>query len=122
MGHDLFRSSVHLPGLRYLVADTAKDFAYGIDLTNKSELFPHFQLVDKNSRFQPLGEVLLSPDVSTLVSLLSVTVDPRQDLSDYRDTDVYRTATGQRVAVLDMAQVQKDEQSARNFSVAPARS
>ncbi len=114
-GPRLFTIAASYTGVIAFGADTAKDFAYGIDLTSKAELFPHFQLVDKNRRFQNLAQLLLSPDASTIVSLLGVTMDPRQDLSDHRDADVYRTETGQRVAFFDMARTLKDEQSATKF-------
>lgn len=102
-------------GIIVLGADTARDFVYGIDLSTKAEFFPHFQLVDKNRRFQYLAELLLSSDTSTVASFLGVTTDRRQDLQDYRDVDVYRTETGQRIALLDTAQTLKDEQTARKF-------
>jgi hypothetical protein len=97
-------------------ADTAHRFAYGIDLDIRDELFPHFQLVEHNSLYQsPLGDFLLSPDAATLVTVLSTTIDPRQDRSDYRDVDVYATQTGQRTAFFDTAQVLKDEHASTKF-------
>jgi hypothetical protein len=97
-------------------ADTAHYFVYGLDLDNRRELFPHFQLVEHNTLYQdPWGGILLSPDAATLVVFLSTTTDPRQDRGDYRDVDIYSTRTGQRIAFFDTAQPPKDEHPLRKF-------
>jgi dipeptidyl aminopeptidase/acylaminoacyl peptidase len=91
------------------------NFVYGLDLDGKAELFPHFQLVEDNIVFQGLGSILLSPDAATLVSFLPTTTDPRQDLRNYRDVDVYATQTGQRIALFDTAKALSDEHPSRKF-------
>jgi WD40 repeat protein len=96
-------------------ADTAHRFAYDVDLDSKRELFPHFQLIEHNTLYQSLGDILLSPDGTTLVAFLSTTTDPRQDRSDYRDVDIYSTQTGQRIAFFDTAQAMSDEHPSRKF-------
>jgi dipeptidyl aminopeptidase/acylaminoacyl peptidase len=97
-------------------ADTAHYFAYGVDLDRKRELFPHFQLFEHNTLYQyPGGGILLSPDAATLAATLSVTTDPRQDRSDYRDVDIYSTQIGQRVAFFDTAKALSEEHPSLKF-------
>jgi|GEM_PF-5271082 len=96
-------------------ADTAHRFAYGVDLDNKRELFPHFRLVEENNIFQSPLDFLLSPDNAILITFLPTTTDPRQDLRNYRDTDVYSTATGQRTALFDTAKVHSEEHPSLRF-------
>jgi hypothetical protein len=96
-------------------ADTAHRFAYGIDLDSKRELFSHFQLVEDNNVFQTPHDFLLSPDEATLVSFLPTTTDPRQDLRNYRNVDVYSTQIGQRIALFDTAKVQSEEHPSLKF-------
>jgi dipeptidyl aminopeptidase/acylaminoacyl peptidase len=97
-------------------ADTAHRFVYGVDLDEKRELFPHFQLVEDNTLYQYLGAgILLSPDATALIVLLSAITDPRQRGSNYRDVDVYSTQTGQRVALFDTAKAMGEEQPSLKF-------
>ena len=91
--------------------DTAHWFFYGVDLTSKTELFPHFQWVEDDAPSRFPGDVLLSPDGSVLlVSIGRAGHTPAvPDTHLERDYEVYQTRTGQRSSFFDTAVTLKGE-------------
>jgi dipeptidyl aminopeptidase/acylaminoacyl peptidase len=81
--------------------DTARHFAYGVDLADKVELFPHFELVEDGAPFLNPWRVLLSPSADIVVVPLSHLSNPKivPTIQQERDVDVYETKTGQRVSL-----------------------
>jgi hypothetical protein len=80
------------------------DFAYGIDLGSKAELFPHFQLVEDDSRWHVPTSALLTPDNQVLVVPLSLVVEPASGNDRKRNVDVYQAQIGERSSFFDSGQ------------------
>jgi hypothetical protein len=84
------------------------DFAYGTDLGSKAELFPHFQLVEDDSRWHVPISALLAPDNRVLVVPLSLIMQPALGNDRRRDVDVYQAPTGARSSIFDSGQTRID--------------
>ena len=97
--------------------DTAHYFAYGVDLTDKADLFPHFQLVEDDTPFRDPWRILLSLDVAVAVVPLWKFSNPKivPNIQQDRDVDVYGTQTGRRISFFDSTKTLDDEQTTEEF-------
>jgi hypothetical protein len=91
---------------------TAHWFIYGVDLTTKTEIFPHFQWVEEDAPFRTPGDTLLSPDASAVLVSIGRSSRPTiaPEIRHERDYELYQTGSGQRSSFFDTAETLKGQQ------------